>query len=147
MKLVVIESPYAGNIDANVAYARSCMADSLRRGEAPFASHLLYTQPNVLRDAVSGERDLGIVAGFAWRKHADVVAFYVERGMSDGMKVAYVLAQEQGLLCDFRTLDNKCPCHYIDEVWVYEPPDSSGWDRQCSLCKRIQHGTFPNMSI
>jgi len=40
MKLVVIESPYAGDIEANVKYARECMSDCLKRGEAPIASHL-----------------------------------------------------------------------------------------------------------
>ncbi len=48
MKLVILESPYAGHVDANVAYARMAMHDSLLRGEAPIASHLLYTQPDVL---------------------------------------------------------------------------------------------------
>ena len=41
MQRVIIESPYAGEIDKNTAYARRCMRDSLDRGEAPFASHLL----------------------------------------------------------------------------------------------------------
>ena len=50
MKLVIIESPYAGDIEKNVAYARDCVRDSLMRGEAPYASHLLYTQPNILDD-------------------------------------------------------------------------------------------------
>ena len=34
-RLVYLESPYAGDIDAHVAYARRCMADSLARGEHP----------------------------------------------------------------------------------------------------------------
>ena len=28
MKRVIIESPYAGDLDANVAYARACQKDS-----------------------------------------------------------------------------------------------------------------------
>ena len=40
--LVVVESPYAGNVASNVQYARRCLADSLWRGEYPIASHLLY---------------------------------------------------------------------------------------------------------
>ena len=42
MRLVIIESPYAGDIEANVVSARACVRDSLSRGEAPIASHLLY---------------------------------------------------------------------------------------------------------
>ena len=87
-RLVILESPYAGDVDRNVAYARACLADSLRRGEAPIASHLLYTQPGVLDDAVPAERELGIAAGLAWSKVADAAIFYVDLGWSRGMKAA-----------------------------------------------------------
>ena len=89
MKLVIIESPYAGDIETNVAYARAAMADSLRHyGEAPIASHLLYTQPGVLDDALAHERALGIAAGLAWRAVAHQAIFYVDRGWSQGMLAA-----------------------------------------------------------
>jgi hypothetical protein len=39
----------------------------LLRGESPIASHLLYTQPGILKDDVPEERPLGIEAGLAWR--------------------------------------------------------------------------------
>ena len=72
MKLVIVESPYAGvtqiDIQRNVAYARAAVRDSVFRGEAPLASHLLFTQPNILRDGVEEERELGIKAGIAWRR-------------------------------------------------------------------------------
>lgn len=42
MILVLLESPYAGYVERNLAYARACARDCLLRGEAPFASHLLY---------------------------------------------------------------------------------------------------------
>ena len=47
-EFVIIESPFKGNTPAeeaeNIAYAKEVMRDSLYRGEAPFASHLLYPQ-------------------------------------------------------------------------------------------------------
>ena len=55
MELVVLESPFAGNVEMNIHYARACMADCLARGEAPFASHLLYTQPGILDDDIPEE--------------------------------------------------------------------------------------------
>jgi hypothetical protein len=55
-RLVILESPFAGDIDLNVAYARACVAHRLSLGEAPIASHLLYTQPGILRDDVPEER-------------------------------------------------------------------------------------------
>lgn len=92
MMLVIIESPYAGNaaaIERNVRYARACMADSLNRGEYPIASHLLYTQPGILRDEIPEERELGIRAGHQWAENADLIAFYINLGMSPGMRAAW----------------------------------------------------------
>jgi hypothetical protein len=96
MKLVVVESPYAGDVERNLRYARAALADCLRRGEAPFASHLLYTQPGVLDDDVPGERTLGIEAGLAWGERADLVAVYVDLGWSTGMHLGMKRAYEQG---------------------------------------------------
>jgi hypothetical protein len=104
MKLVIIESPYAGDIDANVEYARACMRDSLNRGEAPIASHLLYTQPGILRDEVPEEREWGINAGFAWRRVADLAVFYVDRNWSGGMVAARKLYREEGFPYEVRNL-------------------------------------------
>ena len=66
MKRVILESPYAGDIQRNIKYARECLKDSIKRGEAPIASHLLYTQ--VLDDNIPEERQHGIDAGLAWKK-------------------------------------------------------------------------------
>lgn len=87
--LVVIESPY-GAEDAeeqreNIEYRDACILDSLHRGEAPFASHRMYT--GVLNDAVRCERSLGIMAGFSWGEKADLIAVYEDRGISPGMKL------------------------------------------------------------
>ena len=49
MVRVILESPYAGDIERNVKYARMAVRDSLSRGEAPIASHLLYTQEGISR--------------------------------------------------------------------------------------------------
>lgn len=81
---VTIESPYRGNIEQNKAYLRICMLDSIERGEAPSASHKLYT--DVLDDDNEEERLLGIELGFAWLKASDLVAFYEDLGWSPGMK-------------------------------------------------------------
>lgn len=85
MKLVIVESPYAGEVEENLRYLRECLHDSIKRGEAPFASHGLYTQPGVLDDSKPSERELGIRCGFAWGEKADLVAFYTDRGWSTGM--------------------------------------------------------------
>ncbi len=105
MKLVIIESPYAGDTEANTEYARRCVRHSLSRGEAPIASHLLYTQPGILRDEIQDERQWGIDAGLAWRRVAELTAVYTDLGMSKGMRYGIVAAQKKGLRVEFRTLE------------------------------------------
>lgn len=107
MKLVILESPYAGDIDArtlNVEYARRALRDSLLRGEAPIASHLLYTQPGVLRDEVPEERHHGITAGLAWRKVAEASVVYTDLGVSPGMEYGIAAAREAGIPVEYRTI-------------------------------------------
>ena len=101
--LVVIESPYKGKVKQNVAYAQKCMRDSLLRGESPFASHLLYTQ--VLDDAIKKQRDMGMDRAFNWYKHADLMAVYIDKGISDGMKMGMEVAEKLGIEVVYRTLD------------------------------------------
>lgn len=84
--LVIIESPFAGDVESNISYARKCVADSAHRGEAPIASHLLFTQPGILKDDIPGERALGIEAGLAWYRVADKCVVYMDRGISKGMR-------------------------------------------------------------
>ena len=89
---VIIESPYAGDVARNVEYARRCMKDSIRRGEAPLVSHLLYTQ--VLDDTDTAERRDGIECGFAWREGANHTVIYTDYGISYGMQLGIDHATE-----------------------------------------------------
>jgi len=107
MKLVILESPYAGSVADNETYARACVRDSLERGEAPIASHLLYTQPGVLDDTDPDERAQGISSGLAWLKKADASVFYVDRGISDGMLQGMLNAQKWGVPIKLRKLKTK----------------------------------------
>jgi len=102
--LVDIESPYAGNVETNICYARDCMRDSLKRGEFPLASHLLYTQPGILNDAILEERNLGIAAGKAWAEHAHLTAIYTDLGISIGMKGGIKNAEQRGRRVVYRSI-------------------------------------------
>lgn len=110
MRRIIIESPFAGDIDANVFYARQCVRDAVLRGEAPIASHLLFTQPGILRDDVPDERKLGIAAGLAWLVHADAMVLYTDRGISPGMQDAMRLAQRTGVPVELRCLSVITEC-------------------------------------
>ncbi|MDB5550826.1 MAG: hypothetical protein JWL86_810 [Rhizobium sp.] len=104
MKLVIIESPFAGDVEANIAYARRCVRDSLSRGEAPIASHLLYTQPGVLNDDIPAERTWGIDAGLAWRAVAQASVVYTDHGISKGMEYGIAAATAAGVPVEYRKL-------------------------------------------
>lgn len=104
MRRVIIESPYAGDIELNLRYLRACMHDCIvNHNEAPFASHGLYTQPGVLDDNVP-ERELGIQAGFAWREVAELTVVYTDLGTSRGMEYGIQHASDLGLPVEYRGL-------------------------------------------
>lgn len=102
--LVVIESPYAGDVAANLDYARACMKDCLQRGEFPLASHLLYTQSGILDDTKPEERKLGIAAGLRWAEKADKTVVYIDRGISAGMALGIASAKVKGRVVEYRKL-------------------------------------------
>ena len=101
---VILETPFAGDIERNLRYARACMRDCLLRGEAPYASHLLYTQEGVLDDNSREERKLGIEAGFLWREPADATVVYRDWGISGGMQLGIEDAEQKGRPVEYRNL-------------------------------------------
>lgn len=102
MRFVLLESPFSGNQEANRAYAMEAMRDSLLRGEAPFASHLLYTQ--MLDDTVPAERTMGIEAGLEIGKYATATVVYTDLGISRGMEWGIKRAEEQNRPIEYRSL-------------------------------------------
>ena len=116
MRLVIIESPYSAHFpdgswdqataDRNLQYAREAMADCFKRGEAPFASHLLYTQPGVLNDRIKEERQQGMEAGFKWGQVSDATVVYIDLGMSNGMTEGMKVARLRNRPVEIRRLAN-----------------------------------------
>jgi hypothetical protein len=120
LKRVIVESPYRGDGSAwpkglrslgalvdrwqNIRYARAAVRDCLLRGEAPIASHLLLTQPGILRDHIPEERDMGIEAGLAWGPAAHVSAVYLDRGIRPGMRKGIDRARGEARPVEFRSL-------------------------------------------
>lgn len=72
------------------------------RGEAPIASHLLYTQ--VLDDCDPKQRSIGIAAGLAWRRVAVASVVYEDYGVSQGMIYGISLALERGIKVEYRKI-------------------------------------------
>jgi hypothetical protein len=119
-RLVILESPFApascpqggcggpcaprfpGGCRLLLSYGRAAVADSLRRGEAPMASHLLYTQ--ALDDTRPAERRLGILAGLAWGRAAAATVVYADWGVSEGMAEGVARARAEGRPVEERRL-------------------------------------------
>jgi hypothetical protein len=106
IRRVLIESPFAAadaaGIEENLDYAYRCIRDSLLRGEAPFASHTVYTR--ALEDNIETERVMGIRAGLAWGAAADLTAVYTDRGISKGMQIGIDDAAAAGRPVEYRQL-------------------------------------------
>ena len=102
---VIVETPFSGDRRANLDYLRRCMRDCLERGEAPYASHLLYTQ--MLEDDDPEHREMGIEAGLTWGEQAQLTVVYTDRGISGGMKLGIARAEEQGRAIEYRTLPER----------------------------------------
>lgn len=117
MNRVIVESPYAGEVDRNIVYARECLKHCLHRGEAPFASHLLYTQRNVLDDSIPEERVLGMEAGFEWLRVGNIWAAYIDLGVSRGMRSGYRRALESVLVISIRSIYRVLSSIETDE-WI-----------------------------
>lgn len=115
MKRVLLESPFSSptieGVEVNKKYARLCVIDSLKRNEAPFASHLLYTQ--CLDDTKENERKMGMEAGFAYIPIIDKSVVYVDKGISKGMSKGISLASKQEKHIEYRRLDPPPSPFYI----------------------------------
>lgn len=132
MRIVVIESPFAGDVPRNLRYLRACMRDCLLRGEAPYASHALYTQPGVLDDGKPAERERGIKAGFEWRTVADATVVYSDLGMTTGMKYGIAAAEQR---------TSRGGTHPIEYRVLGE-----GWEQRAIECEAQFTTTWPMFS-
>lgn len=95
MRICVIESRYEATnsveLTRNLAYARALVEYVTLRGDSPCASHLLITQS--LDDRDLEQRKLGMAAGLALLRVADIHAFGIDLGVSDGMRAAMEIAR------------------------------------------------------
>ena len=102
MKLVVIESPYAGDTEEPpLPSGLPAAQPDARRGTVrePRAVHPAW----VLDDNVPG-RNLGISSGLEWASQAFVCAVYTDLGISAGMELGISQARLNGMLVEHRSL-------------------------------------------
>lgn len=90
-RLAVIESPWVGLGGADRAknYLRACIRDSLFREEIPWASHAMLAWTEALYETDEDQRAEGLEVNKEMMAKADIVAFYLDHGMSPGMQNAW----------------------------------------------------------
>lgn len=112
LKPVIVETRFRGRTPKeelrNIEYARACAHDCLvNHSEAPFLSHLLYTQPGILDDTIPTERQLGIDAGLAIGALMQATIVYTDLGISTGMQYGIDNAKKAGRPIIYRTLGSQ----------------------------------------
>lgn len=120
--IVYLASPLR-NLRNAVEYARRAMRHSLVVGEAPIVPHLLY--PQVLDDDTPADRESGMAAARELIRACDVAVFYVDHGLSDGMRVELAEAVRFAKPIAFRWLDPPVRSGRIE--FPLEINDASEW--------------------
>ena len=101
-ELIYIISPYAGDIEANVAFAIRCCRMAIQQGHTPIAVHLLY--PQILNDQCPTERATGLELGLNILQHC-AAAWVCGTRISCGMEGEIRAAQQLNI-----------PIRYVEEV-------------------------------
>ena len=81
-KLVYIASPYAGDVEQNVRFAKAACRYAIEQGATPIAVHLLY--PQLLDDGIHAEREVGLQMGLRVLEACDelwVCGMHISKGM------------------------------------------------------------------
>jgi hypothetical protein len=121
-RFVSLESPFSNPdpklLKRNICYGYLCAKDIARNfNEAVYASHLIHT-PRVsngihafadddVEDKFGVGRDNILKLTNAARAKTDAIVFYIDFGMTQGMKFAEMFAKARGIPCEYRRLPNE----------------------------------------
>lgn len=94
-EIVYICSPYRGDKDRNIVYARELLRHALARGFSPICPHLYL--PQILDDDKPEEREQALRVGRELLKYCDVVMVGARYGISEGMQAEIDLAINLGI--------------------------------------------------
>lgn len=94
MKLVYICSPFAGDVESNVRFARAACLYAANQGCTPVAVHLLFTQ--ILDDSIPAQRETGIRMGLRVLASCDELWICGSR-ISHGMSCELAEAERLGI--------------------------------------------------
>ena len=123
-KLVYIASPYSGDVERNVAFAKAACRYAMKQGVTPIASHLLY--PQMLDDKVPEERNLGTGMGLRILKVCDEI-WVCGNELSSGWSRRSVRQDGFGFRLGgsvSRRLDGGCVKHRYRREWRWADDDT-----------------------
>ncbi len=89
-KIVYIASPYAGDTESNIEFAKAACLLAMEEGNTPLAAHLLY--PQMLDDTVPKQRALGIKMGLKLLETCSelwLCGSRISSGMQEELKAAW----------------------------------------------------------
>ena len=118
-RLVYIASPYAGDVEGNVAFAKAACRYAAAQGCTPVAVHLMY--PQFLDDQVPKEREAGLKMGQRVLAACDEIWLCGER-MSAGMKAEETEAKRLGIPIRKISSSNICSLQKQKEGQSREEP-------------------------
>ena len=160
MKLVYICSPYAGNIDENVRFAKAACRHAASQGFAPVAPHLFY--PQFLNDFVPAERNAGIRMGLRLLSACDelwICGSKISEGMDReiaeakrlGIPIRAVSTQQvqaEGIAKRFGVLARRSAMSICggSEAWLKQngkPITFASYEEAASEAQRLNDGIGP----
>ena len=101
--LVYIASPFAGEMEYNIAMARAYCRFAVSKGCIPLAPHLLF--PQFMDDCDTEQRELGLVFALILLSKCDELWIFGER-ISEGMTVEIAKAKKLGMSIKYH--NNRC---------------------------------------
>ncbi|MDL2294719.1 DUF4406 domain-containing protein [Ruminococcaceae bacterium OttesenSCG-928-D13] len=109
-KLIYIASPYAGDVERNVEFARAACRYCIEWGHTPIAVHLLY--PQILDDNDPTQRETGLRLGRHVLESCDEI-WMCGNETSPGMKAELEVAESLGIPARFfgreQIIEAACP--------------------------------------
>ncbi len=127
-KLVYIASPYAGDVEGNVEFAKAACRYAATKGYTPVAVHLMY--PRFLDDRVPEEREAGLKMGRRVLAACEEIWLCGER-MSAGMKAEEAEAKRLGI--PIRKVPSSDICSFQKQIEGQRREEPAGMEAM-TLC-------------
>lgn len=105
-KTAILVTPFMSEDPAMASrayrYAMRAVQDSIRRGEAPMATHAFFYESLSYKNPV--ERDIGLQCQLSWLKRAELVVVYTDGGITPGMQTIINSGEIKNKRMEYRSI-------------------------------------------